>query len=120
VLLDRWTEVVDHELSTASTTAGYVRRTIRPALGDMPLRKLQHRVDILDRRRLDRGRARHRHRPPRPCTHDDSLLPEQVARGELARLNRGAEPAGGDWLPVGLNGHQPRARVKHSTAPRGR
>ncbi len=42
-------EVVDHELSTASTTAGYVRRTIRPALGDMPLRKLQHRVDILDR-----------------------------------------------------------------------
>src|SRR3954447_3919135 len=49
LLLDRWTEVVDHELSTASTTAGYVRRTIRPALGDMPLRKLQHRVDILDR-----------------------------------------------------------------------
>jgi hypothetical protein len=49
VLLDRWTEVVDHELSTASTTAGYVRRTIRPALGNMPLRKLQHRVDILDR-----------------------------------------------------------------------
>ena len=48
-LLDRWTEVVDHELSTASTTAGYVRRTIRPALSDMPLRKLQHRVDILDR-----------------------------------------------------------------------
>ncbi len=29
-LLDRWVEVVDHELSTASTTAGYVRRTIRP------------------------------------------------------------------------------------------
>jgi integrase len=49
MLLDRWTEVVDHELSTASTTAGYVRRTLRPALGDMPLRKLQHRVDILDR-----------------------------------------------------------------------
>ena len=48
-LLDRWVEVVDHELSTASTTAGYVRRTIKPALGDMPLRKLQHRVDILDR-----------------------------------------------------------------------
>lgn len=49
VLLDRWMEVVDHELSTAETTAGYVRRTLKPALGDMPLRKLQHRVDILDR-----------------------------------------------------------------------
>jgi integrase len=40
-LLDRWMEIVDHELSTAETTAGYVRRTIKPALGDMPLRKLQ-------------------------------------------------------------------------------
>ena len=48
-LLDRWVEVVDHELSTAETTAGYIRRTLRPALGDMPLRKLQHRVDVLDR-----------------------------------------------------------------------
>ena len=48
-LLDRWVEVVDHELTTAETTAGYIRRTIRPALGEMPLRKLQHRVDILDR-----------------------------------------------------------------------
>jgi integrase len=28
VLLDRWMEVVDHELSTAETTAGYVRRTL--------------------------------------------------------------------------------------------
>jgi integrase len=49
VLLDRWMEIVDHELSTAETTAGYVRRTLRPALGDMTLRKLQHRVGILDR-----------------------------------------------------------------------
>ncbi len=48
-LLDRWVEVVDHELSTAETTAGYIRRTLRPALGDLPLRKLQHRVDVLDR-----------------------------------------------------------------------
>jgi len=49
VLLDRWMEVVDHELTTAETTAGYVRRTLKPALGDMTLRKLQHRVDIIDR-----------------------------------------------------------------------
>lgn len=48
-LLDRWMEVVDHELTTAETSAGYIRRTLKPALGDMPLRKLQHRVDIIDR-----------------------------------------------------------------------
>src|SRR4051812_35361646 len=48
-LLDRWVEAVDHELSTRETNEGYIRRTLKPALGDMPLRKLQHRVDILDR-----------------------------------------------------------------------
>ena len=48
-LLDRWMEVVDHELTTAETSAGYIRRTLKPALGEMPLRKLQHRVDIIDR-----------------------------------------------------------------------
>ncbi|MCF7552159.1 tyrosine-type recombinase/integrase [Pseudonocardia sp. WMMC193] len=48
-LLDRWMETVEHELSTAETSAGYIRRTIKPALGDMPIRKLQHRVDILDK-----------------------------------------------------------------------
>jgi integrase len=47
--MERWTDVADLELSTRDTTAGYVRRTINPAFGDMPLRKLQHRVDILDR-----------------------------------------------------------------------
>jgi integrase len=49
MLLDRWMEVVDHELTTAETTAGYVRRTLKPALGDLAVRKLQHRVDVLDR-----------------------------------------------------------------------
>ncbi len=49
MLLEQWLEVVDHALSTRETTEGYVRRTIVPAIGDMPLRKLQHRVDLLDR-----------------------------------------------------------------------
>ncbi len=48
-LLDRWVEVADHELTTRETNEGYIRRTLKPALGEMPLRKLQHRVDILDR-----------------------------------------------------------------------
>ena len=45
-LLDRWVEVADHELSTRVTNEGYIRRTLKPALGEIPLRKLQHRVDI--------------------------------------------------------------------------
>ena len=49
VLLDRWLDVAELELSTRETTVGYIRRTIRPALGDQPLRKLQHRVDLFDR-----------------------------------------------------------------------
>ncbi len=48
-LLDRWVEVADHELTTRETNEGYIRRTLKPALGEMALRKLQHRVDILDR-----------------------------------------------------------------------
>ena len=56
-LMVRWMDVVDHELSTAETTAGYVRRTINPALGDWTLRKLQHRVDILDRLYKHLGRC---------------------------------------------------------------
>ncbi|MDQ1287757.1 MAG: integrase, partial [Actinomycetota bacterium] len=57
VLMERWMDVVDHELSTAETTAGYVRRTINPALGEWTLRKLQHRVDILDRLYKHLGRC---------------------------------------------------------------
>lgn len=49
VLMERWMEVADHELTTRETTAGFVRRVINPALGDMQLRKLQHRVDMFDR-----------------------------------------------------------------------
>jgi integrase len=49
VLLARWMEVADHELTTRETTEGYIRRTLEPTLGDMPLRKLQYRVDLIDR-----------------------------------------------------------------------
>ena len=41
MLLEQWLEVVDHALSTRETTEGYVRHTIVPAIGDMPLRKLR-------------------------------------------------------------------------------
>jgi len=49
VLLDRWMDVAGHEVTTAHTVSHYVHRTIIPAIGDMKLRKIQHRVDLLDR-----------------------------------------------------------------------
>ena len=48
-LMKAWMEIADHDLTTRDTTAGYVRRVINPALGDWTLRKLQYRVDVLDR-----------------------------------------------------------------------
>jgi integrase len=48
-LMERWCEVADHDLSTSVNVASVIRRVINPRLGEMKLRKLQHRVDILDR-----------------------------------------------------------------------
>src|SRR6266508_1015042 len=46
-LLDRWFEVAELELTTRHAYEGYMRRTIRPVLGELPLRKVT--VDVLDR-----------------------------------------------------------------------
>lgn len=48
-LFERWLAVVDLEESTREANEGYIRRVFAPTVGDMPLRKLQDRVDILDR-----------------------------------------------------------------------
>jgi integrase len=39
-LLSRWLEVADLELTTRDGYESYIRRNILPALGDVPLRKL--------------------------------------------------------------------------------
>jgi integrase len=73
-LLERWLEVADLELSTRETNEGYIRRTINPVLGEMPVRKLQDRVDVLDQlythlrrcRKLCQGRLTTDHRTNRP------------------------------------------------------
>jgi integrase len=46
-LLCRWLEVADLELTTRDGYEGYSRRNILPALGDVPLRKLD--TETLDR-----------------------------------------------------------------------
>ncbi len=42
-------DAADHQLNTRVTNEIYIRRVLLPTLGSMPLRKLQHRVDIIDR-----------------------------------------------------------------------
>ena len=49
VLMTAWMEAVDHQLNTRVTNEVYVRRVLVPTLGSMPLRKLQQRVDLIDR-----------------------------------------------------------------------
>jgi hypothetical protein len=46
LLLDRYLEVADLEISTREAHEGYIRRTIKPVLGDVRVRKL--RADALD------------------------------------------------------------------------
>jgi len=48
-LIQTWLDVADHEVRTESTARRYVKRQIVPALGHVPVRKLQHRVDLIDR-----------------------------------------------------------------------
>lgn len=48
LLLDQWLSVADLAVSTRHVHKGFIERTIRPALGDMSLRHLQQRVDVLD------------------------------------------------------------------------
>jgi integrase len=47
-LIDRWLEVAELELNTRAGYEGYIERVIRPVLGQMKLRELEVRVDILD------------------------------------------------------------------------
>ncbi len=47
-LLNRWLAVAELELSTRIGYEGYIDRVIRPVLGNMRLRDLETRVDILD------------------------------------------------------------------------
>jgi integrase len=46
LLLDRYLDIADIEASTREAHEGYIRRTIRPVLGDVRIRKL--RPDMLD------------------------------------------------------------------------
>jgi integrase len=46
-LIARWLEAADLELSTRDGYEGYIRRNILPALGDLPLRRLD--AETLDR-----------------------------------------------------------------------
>lgn len=90
--------VADLALSTRHAHEGYIERTIRPVLGDMSVRKLQRRVDILDQlyvhlRRCNQlcdGRASVDHRTPRQHQCDVRCRPHEcrpMAPGAIRRLH---------------------------------
>jgi integrase len=39
-VIDEWLKAAEHESSTRETYLGYIERTIKPALGSMPIAKL--------------------------------------------------------------------------------
>lgn len=43
-VIDEWLRVAEHEDSTRETYVGYIERTIKPALGSMPITKLHAKL----------------------------------------------------------------------------
>ena len=75
-LLERYLEVVDVDLSTRQTYEGYIRRTIRPALGSAELRKV--RGPVLDTLYTRLRRCGNLACTGRPFTEHTSFPPLQV------------------------------------------
>lgn len=82
-LLDRYLEVTDLGLSTRYRHESYIRRVIKPALGDVKIRKL--RADTIDAlyshlrrcRKLCGGKPSVDHRTPRPHECDGRCRPHR-------------------------------------------
>jgi integrase len=65
-LLDEVIKVTDLDPQTTYTYGGYIERTIRPALGTIPVRDLEERPELIDRLYAERGADRTSASPPRP------------------------------------------------------
>lgn len=95
VVLDRWLAVAELAVSTRDTYRSYIDKRIRPVLGDMPVRTLEHRVDMLDQfyahlRRCGRlcdGRRSMEHRTAVPHECDERCRPH-VCQGASPRTIR--------------------------------
>ena len=107
-LLDEYAAVAEWEVSTRQTNEGFIRRTIKPALGHPEVRKV--RGPILDKlyTRLKRcgdlsctGRpfTEHRNVPALTINRDDPRPPWRQVSGTLAEAIRSGLLDPGDELP---------------------
>ena len=107
-LLDEYAAVAEWDVSTRQTNEGFIRRTIKPALGHLEVRKV--RGPILDKlyTRLKHcgdlsctGRpfTEHRNVPALTINRDDSGPPWRQVSGTLAEAIRSGRLAPGDDLP---------------------
>jgi DNA-binding transcriptional regulator YhcF (GntR family) len=107
-LMDEYAAVAEWDVSTRQTNEGFIRRTIKPALGHLEVRKV--RGPILDKlyARLKRcgdlsctGRpfTEHRNVPALTINRDDSRPPWRQVSGTLAEAIRSGLLAPGDELP---------------------
>jgi integrase len=105
-LLDQYMPIADWDVSTRQGFESYVRRTIRPALGHLKVRKVQGPIlDTLYSRLKKCGDltcagkpfTEHRNVPDlRPSTDDSRLSWEQVAGRLRTAIESGALPTGAD------------------------
>lgn len=94
-VLDRWLAVAELAVSTQGSYRSYIEGRIRPAFGDMPVRELQYRVDLLDQfyahlrrcRQLCDGRPRVDHRTAAAHECDERCRPHEC-RGASPRTIR--------------------------------
>ena len=107
-LMDQYAAIAEWDVSTRQTNEGFIRRTIKPALGHLEVRKV--RGPILDKlyTRLKRcgdlsctGRpfTEHRNVPALTINPDDSRLAWQQVSETLAEAIRAGFLAPGDELP---------------------
>ncbi len=116
-LLDRYVQVADWELSTREANEGYIRRTIKPAVGHLPIRKVRGPVLDMLYARLRRcadvsctGKpfTEHRRMPVLVADPADSRPAWEQAAGRLRDAIAAGELAPGEPLPSvrELNGLQ--------------
>jgi hypothetical protein len=125
-LLDQYVLTVGWDVSTRVSNLGYIRRTIKPALGSTQVRKVRGPLlDTLYARLMRCGNlacagkpcTEHRNLPdPRPDPADRRIEWEQVADGLRAAIRSG-QLTSGDTPAVGTGPRQaPRAETRHRPA----
>ena len=81
-LLDEYAPIAQWDVSTRHTNEGFIRRTLKPAIGHLKIRQVNGKIHPLARIRRRRGRGRVKVRPSRTIRG----LPAALVEGVLALL----------------------------------